>query len=434
MEAADDSTNKADLLLVFHDDTDGLQIWRAKNDTVDLASAAAQTWPTDLTFGTAIDIGGDSYPITNLIGYDDAVWAIKPDGLYKIVNDKAKRQSAGLDFVRSPDNGRAAAAHRLFLYFSWGNYSLQRFFGDDLSPVGPDEDAGLPDGRQGPIAALASHPLGLFAAVDAGESGVSSVLIREDARHGWHEVFRAWEAGRRVGSLHWQDNPGARPRLWIGVGGEIVYQEWPANTLNPLHDTGLAFQHECVLTVADIDMGAARLPKFIKELGLASKNPGSGAEIHLDYQVDEAIGGDVWLAAGSTAQSPEGALAVNRGDVRSIRCRLRMLTEEATSPPVVRGAVLEGFARTPVKYQWNLRVKLHDSQHTLSGVPDHDPDELTNFLKDAARRARRIHMRSLWEQMDDVFVVVEPPSLFRRFSNRVLNFWGGTHTLILREA
>ena len=35
---------------------------------------------------------------------------------------------------------------------------------------------------------------------------------------------------------------------------------------------------------------------------------------------------------------------------------------------------------------------------------------------------------------DDVYVVVEPPSLLRQVSNTVSNWWGGTATVVLREA
>jgi hypothetical protein len=123
-----------------------------------------------------------------------------------------------------------------------------------------------------------------------------------------------------------------------------------------------------------------------------------------------------------------------QGDVRRIRLRLRMLTNDCTTPPVLKATVLEGYARTPLKYQWNLRVKVGDCQPDLSGSQDHDPDAFLTWLKDAARQARAIRMRSIWEQLDGKVVIVEPPTLLRAFTNNLLGLWGGTINLTLRES
>jgi hypothetical protein len=215
----------------------------------------------------------------------------------------------------------------------------------------------------------------------------------------------------------------------------LVYQEWPQETFNPLRDGEMNYQHECVLVTGSIDMGAARLPKFFKELSLISENLTTGIEVHLDYQVDEDIGSPTWIRAETFYSSPEDSLSINTGNVRKIRARLRLLTNRTAIPPVAVATVLEGFARTPLKYQWNMRVKVSDTQRNLSGVNvDHDPDEFLNWLKDAATGARKVYMRSIWEQMDRKYVIVEPPSLLRQFSNNILGFWGGSVTVTVREA
>jgi hypothetical protein len=246
--------------------------------------------------------------------------------------------------------------------------------------------------------------------------------------------LRAPERGRRIRDIFWQDCPGTFPRLWVDLGEEIVYQEWPRNSFNPLQDTGVNYQHECSLTLADIDMGAIRLPKFIKEFSLLSENLETGIEVHVDYQLDKEIGGGLWIHAGVVHQSPQDAVPVNRGDVRKIRLRLRLLTDDADVPPVVLATVLEGFARTPLKYQWNMRIKVSDTQRELSGVGGGlDPDAFLNWLKEAAARAKKVYMRSIWEQMDSKYVIVEPPSLLREFTNNILGFWGGAAEVTLRE-
>jgi hypothetical protein len=39
----------------------------------------------------------------------------------------------------------------------------------------------------------------------------------------------------------------------------------------------------------------------------------------------------------------------------------------------------------------------------------------------------------VWELMDDQYVIVEPPTLLREFTNRFLGLWGGTQVLTVRE-
>lgn len=245
--------------------------------------------------------------------------------------------------------------------------------------------------------------------------------------------MRAPEPGMPVQSLGWQDFPGARPRLWIGIGGDLACIELPRDTENPLGDAGLAFQHEAILVGGTIDMGAAKLPKFLKDLSLQGKNLGNGRQVELDYQVGREIGGAVWRSAGSFASSPLDSVMLNLGQVHAIRVRLRLLTNQATKPAIVESTVLEGFARTPLKYQWTLRIRVADLQMDHGGGLDADPDEFMAWLQRAARQARKIHMRSIWEALDNRYVIVEPPALLREFGNSQLGWWGGTASVVLRE-
>lgn len=436
-EFDDDGTNKADRLKVMTDATNGLRLWRADNTNMTVSMAAPAAWLTNMSYGSTISVGDDNAPITSLYDNQGRLFVFKTDGRYYVDPSlKASRSVGDVGFVRSDNNAQTVLPKGIHTYFSWGGFGLHRFIdlsgNEEFESIGPDQDAGLPQDRRGAVAALAGYPGGIIAGIDAGKN-TSSVLAWNKV--GWHEIFRAWEAGQRVQNLFWQDCPGARPRLWISVGGELVYQDWPNGTSNPIQDTGFKFQHESVLVTASIDMGAARLPKFIKELSLASQNLTTGVEVHLEVQTDADIGTDTWIRAETFYSSPEDTLPIHQGDVRRVRLRLRLLTNQADTPPVIHATVLEGFARTPVKYQWGLQVKLGDTQRDLSGVnTDHDPDAFLTWLKDAARQARRIRMRSVWEQLDGKLVLVEPPNLSRQFTNNILGFWGGKINVTIREA
>ena len=219
------------------------------------------------------------------------------------------------------------------------------------------------------------------------------------------------------------------------MGGELVYQDWPRHTLNPLKDPGVQYQPDSVLVSAAIDMGASRLPKMIKEITAVTQNLTDGVTMGLDYQTNQDVGTNHWINAGALQTTPEDTLPVNAGEVYRVRFRLRLSTNQLHTPPVVLATVLEGYARTPVKYQWKMKIKLSSTQRDLSGVgQDHDPDAFMDWLKQAAVQSRRIMMRSIWAQMDSKVVIVEPPSLLRQFSNNVLGFWGGVASVTIRES
>ena len=429
---ADDATDDSDLLYTFYDAVDGAQIWRAVNGTtMSVARSVVKAWGTNLTFGTAITVGNINSKITGMLDYNGQLWVFKEDSFWTISNDRASRVNVGLDAMPDDNNGIAPVAHNLFLYFPW-SHSVERFYSGTLDDVGPWKGAGLPSGRTGPVSSMEPAIAWIFEGVNGGSSNTSSVLCYDG--RGLHELFRAWEAGQRVQGIKWQPQDDARPKLWISVGGDIARLKFPLNTLNPLRDATFPYQHEAVLITSSIDMGAARLPKFIKEITLTTENLASGTECRIEYQIDENIGTSSWVSAGQVNHSPSETLGVNVGGITRIRFRLRLLTKTSTLPPVVIASIAEGFARTPVKYQYNLKIKVADLQRNRIGGVDNDPDKFTFWLKNAARQAKRIRMRSIWEQLDDKFVVVEPPTILRQFTNAILNWWGGTMLVTVREA
>ncbi|MBN2503152.1 MAG: hypothetical protein JXB38_20410 [Anaerolineales bacterium] len=435
-EFDDDGSNKADLLYPFYHPSGGVQVWRALNNDMTISRAAPANWGTNMSYASSLSVGDDGHPITHLLDFDNQLWVLKADSLWLLVKDGdddiLQRLNFGLDALPEAANGAAAAVCGQGLYFSWG-HTLGSYLDAALQDVGPGKSGGLPAERRGVVAALTSAGIDwLLAGIDAGAAGTSSVLLWNGM--GWHEVLRAWETGQRVQGLYWQACPGTRPRLWVNVGGELVYLDFPKDTNDPLQDAGFRYQHEAVLVTAAIDMGVTNLSKFLKELSLTSQNLTTGVEVQLDYQVDGEIGSGRWTAAGTFYRAPLDTLLLNLGDVRAIRLRLRLHTDKTTIPPVCRATVLEGFARTPLKYRWELRVRLAGLQAERGGGLDESPDAFMQWLKAAAVSARRVHLRSVWAQMDDVYVVVEPPSLLRQVSNTVSNWWGGTATVMLREA
>jgi hypothetical protein len=424
-------------LITTVDATNGVQIYLGLKDAATVQRASYATWGSGLSAGSAIKVGGSDQPITSLSVHDGKLYAFKPDGRYYISPaDKAVKELGELGFSKSTNNGQAAISHGLYHYFSWGGYSLQKLYDAsgtfDLTSIGPDKGEGLPDDRKGPIVALAGSPPGILAAIDGGDDNYSSIMVMPVNGFGWHEVLRGYATGKRIQNIYFQDS--YRPRLWCDLGGDLVYQDWPRHSFNPLKDSGITYLPEAHLISSTIDMGVSNLPKFIESLTATVENLTTGIEVLLDYQINEDVGTSNWIHAGAFQINPFDTLEINQGEVYRIRFRLRLYTNDEDTPPVIHATVLEGYARTPVKYQWNLRIKTSSTQRTLTGKElNTEPDKLLSWLKECARTSRKISMRAVWEQMDSKTVIVEPPTLLRQFTNNLLGGWGGQMIITLRE-
>lgn len=429
-EFADDVTTDVDLLYTFYDSASkAVQVWGAVNgaNTASIMRAPALAWGTNLTFGTAIPVGNSQFKITNLIDHGGVLYVVKEDSLWRIVNDVPERVNVGLDSSPSSTNGQAAASLNKFLYFNF-MHSTERLYGETLDDMG---DKNIPVGRTGPVSAMTTAFGWLFYAVDGGTSGTSSVFCWDGL--GRHEIFRAWEAGQRVRSLHWQAIPGAFPRLYADVGGNVVLIQFPLDTLNPLSDSSFNYQHEGVLITSTIDMGATTLPKFFKELTLITKGLATGIEVRVDYQVDTDIGSSTWYPLAVDYMSPVEVLPVALANKRQIRLRLRLITNSSTTPAEVRATVLEGFARTPLKYQYNILWNERPEQQDKLGTPDISPDDLFSFLQELAVSATPVFVRSRLRFMDKKWMLVEPASIRVKRINDDNKSWGGQIAVTLRE-
>lgn len=424
------SSNGADILHLFYDPVDGPQLWRGRNssDLVRVARSSVPAWGSTAKWSTGISVGERSYQITEIADYNDQLYVFKEDSLWTVKNDRAAKMNVGLEAMPSSQNGAAWAAQNFYLYFPW-SHSVERLYSGTLDDMGPWKGEGLPSNRKGFVSSLEPIVAWLFAGIDA-STGISSILAWND--RGWHELFRAWAAGKRIQSIKWQPCPGTNPRLWVSIGGDVICIKFPLDTLNPLRDATQAFQHESHLITGTFDMGVSQLPKLFHEFFAITRNLESGIEIYVDYQLDDEIGSTSWTALGRILHSPSQSLLINEGDKFKIRFRLRLLTDTATKPAIVDATILKGVARTPAKRQWVLRAKSGTYQVTAQGLPDHAPDDFYMWLQDAAVTTKPIHMRSIWRSMDDIWVYVEPPVINREYAVPD-GAWGGTFSLVLRE-
>ncbi len=423
---------KADALRSFYNSNSGKTvIWRAENDTVDVSFSENKAWSTDLDFGEEIPVGEDSWGINSLLDHNNQLWIFKEDSVWYEQNNKVVKVNLGLDSMAEGSNGVAVASWKLFIYANW-SHSIEQIYSGNVLDMGPWLHAGLPDGRTGVVSALQPVHAFMFAGIDGEVSNTSSVLAWNE--RGYHEVFRAWTSNRRIEGLKWQACPGTRPRLWMSVGGDLVIQEWPKFTLNPLNDSTFKYHHECYVTQGIIDMSTSNINKLFRELTIASKNLTEGIEIIPQYQVDTDIAGGTWETIHHYTESPHEEWFIGEGNRKRIQVRIVMRTKDADIPPVLLAPVLEGFARVPTKYQWVVQIPTKSISLGQRGFRNSDADEFVRFLESSSQAAQELLLGCRFRRMDGLRVIVEPPRVIRQTVDESNFSWSGIIELAIREA
>lgn len=427
----------ADQILSKTDASADVKLWRILNTggAVTISNATAKTAALETTdFTDAGKLENFEKP-TNLLDYDGKVYALTAKNIYHVINNLVTKLSVGLDAIPTWENGIAAAVQNLYLYFSW-SHSMERFYGTVLDDVGPWEDAGLPTGRTGHVSAIVPVVGWLICAINARNAadlttGYSSVLVWNGA--GWHEIWRGPQAAKAITSLFWEPIMGSFGRLWVGYDDDLIYMDFPLNTLNPTHDSTFKYNHEAHLITSWMDAGYAELPKYYREVSIRADNLGANTTVAVDYQTDDASDSTAWTNAGTASTSPQQSVTINVGDKKRIRLRFRLLTSVHTTPAKVLATVLKCFARTMVKYQYNVTFRCGHNQRTYAGLPDHNPDTLLNQLESWAESATPLTMRCVLSRMDNKTVIVEPPGIIRKTWNKVQSWFSGTATVVIRE-
>jgi hypothetical protein len=250
---------------------------------------------------------------------------------------------------------------------------------------------------------------------------------------GWHEVFRAPQPGMRIREVKYQSVENGKPKLWIDCGGDLYYQDYPAMTSQPLRDTAHQYQHEGAIVSSTIDAGFIDLPKFYKELTLATEKMTTGMEIGVDVQFDEDINTDNWIPIQSVVSSQKGVSSINTGGKYKLRYRLRINTNNVLVSPVVVCPIIKCFARTPVKRQWNVRADVNDLAQ-VQGRPDKDADQFYKWLWDISQSTKGVLMNTRLESVNNLWVVIEPPTITRTWLNTLNSKWGSYILFTIREA
>lgn len=265
-------------------------------------------------------------------------------------------------------------------------------------------------------------------------------------RNGWHPIWRAWKADRRARSVHWQtiDDDASPNYLWFECNGDILRMDMPNRTMNPSQDVQCRLSPEGYLITSLFDAGYAELEKYFKEVKIVGDFLSTQGGVSVDYLVDRqwTTGADLgnWNIGSEIVPEPTGAVSLAQSRKRNIMLRIRIRSDNVggAATGTVLATILEAVARTPVKYNWDMRIALDDNAKTLRGEEDYDPDTLIDQIKTWSGQAQALAFRCVDEFADDSgsgrTVFVEPPNIFRTAWNKLTQKLFGYATVTLREA
>jgi hypothetical protein len=365
-------------------------------------------------------IGNADSRINGLEAYGDErdnPWVFKEEGVYEIQTANSNLvvpiPLREIQSMRSENNGKAHTVSGVYLVFNLDQY-IERYYQHNLDDIGPNRDEGMPPLRNGTISSLLSYPGRVFAAIDGGSSGYSSILLYRNG--GWHELYRA-PLAERIHSMKIQVVPGLITRLWFSQGSDLVWIPLPTESFNPLKDSNYTYTHEGYLVTGWISADFLDVEKLIKSVKLFTENlSGSTQTVQVEYQEETGSVSGGWTAlvsAFNTSPFQEVLLSSSYNITsRRIRFRIRLFTTSYLTTPVVKASVVEALIRLPVKYSYTMTIRLEDYPQYMGGNPDMmtNVEDIMTRLDAWADAPTALTMRTVYSPYDNKRVVIEPIS------------------------
>ena len=433
-EYADDGTNKATYLAMVNG-SGGWEIWKGNNSDatgdVSVAKGAPVAWATNITFAAAALLGMNDERITSLLSYVDAnqaevLW-IMTEGAPWYVQSGVPVRIPLREFrtVKNTKNGRAAIVSNVYIYFSMG-VGLERYYSGTLDDIGPNNGDGLPVTRQGRIVSMVAYPGRIFAAIDAGSAGYSSVLVNNGG--GWHEIYRA-PLAKRIYSIQFQPVFGSlTDRLWVRQGADILYIPFPSETFDPNQDSSYPFRHEGSLEFSWMNAGLSDAWKYFRKVKLFVENLAPGVTwIEADYKLDQDTEWSRIEYLFETSPTDETQIGSRGVNGKRIKLRLRIYSTDATKTPLLKATILEAVTVTSTKFSYQLTSLIREED---GGA------ETVKLLDEWAGTASPLYMRSIIPLYDDtqVFLMAVPATMEALDTYASGQEWVYRVNLILQEA
>lgn len=434
---ADDGTNKATFMELIPKTDGSALLWLANATACTIYTAPTVAWGANLVLtqqNSAKPVGNPAYKITNLIGYDTPriCYVLKEDSFGSMSEPTGTTSSiygeipnSELTSVAGEYNGRAACVFGVYLFFTILD-GFERYYNQRLDDIGPNRDEGLPVGRRGPISAVCPYPGGIYAAVDAGVAGQSSILFWSSATSGWHEMYRA-PYGQRISDLSVQVIPGLQYQLiWFNIENNLY---WLPAAINPLKVPGFPFNLGGDLISSWYKTTLGQIKKFWRDLQIfAEQINNSTGVITVSYQVDDT---GVWIPLpnvfansagnGAVGNANPKVLLSNNLDVVGERIRFKVhlgATQSGATPRIIAWT-LDAVTRVPPSKTWGITFQA-DDMNIQEGEADAEPLDMAGLLavlerwSDSESTPAPITMRSIVPTHDNKRVFIDAPNVSLR--------------------
>jgi len=331
--------------------------------------------------------------------------------------------------LRSETTGKASGASDVYLMFNLGR-RFEKYYSRNLDDIGPDRDEGLPDDRQGSIAAFVSYPGQVFIAIDGGSANYSSILSLHG--EGWREIYRAPRTGDRIMAMGVQNIPGVDYQyLWFTQGSSVVYLYVATD---PYNVDGFLFGHEGWLESGYIYGNMKSILKAWKSLTvfMEAKDTTLGY-VQADYKVNSdtswtAISGNFdsypYEEQNLSAATPPSTTG-NR-----LKFRLRMYLEGVNSrinPMRVLATNVNGYGVVPIKHAYTFTAHMSDDYQnrdlegqTIAAMGFNERSETALAKLDSwASNATLLTMSSAFSVIDNKTVVLNDVPIIPYIFNAV---------------
>jgi hypothetical protein len=260
-----------------------------------LAYTDGSSWVTNLTVATA------EHSITGLAGFNNELVVSTTRALFSLSSAYVYQI---FDYLNDEDenNGKNLLTWMVDgkMYVPVRN-GLNAYDGARMTSAGPDLNEGLPANEAGKIAALCGSKTWLFAAVDAGPTGTSSVMAFNGK--GWHTIAKATGAGRRIRAIGVETttSPKAYARLWWFEDSTPYFVEFPNLSDNPYSYTGVQYAATGFVTSSRFGGELSLIVKDFQSIFLWTDGCSAGQNVQVYYEIDNA---GIWALAGTCTTSP----------------------------------------------------------------------------------------------------------------------------------
>lgn len=450
-----DTTYKGVTFLDLIPDTTGKRrVWYAQATTSKVSSSEVKTWGNKLVWkqahASAIVCGNARNKITNLLGYGQPrIPYIMKEDSFGCINQNiyAEVPLSEMNYVRSEENGRAACQWGVYLFFSLLD-GVERYYDNRLDDVGPNKDEGFPTTRKGPIMDMIPYPGGIYACIDGGSQGYSSILFWNQT--GWHEIYRG-EIGQRIQHMYIQVIPGTTvDRLWFNYDNRVCclpcssvprkQSDYSWFSTSQWADTGY-------IITSWFKTQFAEIVKFWKSITLFTENLTTTQSIYIYYQTDTEDDDDAWNAiSGDVITSPiyeKDISTTHTVTGKRIRFKLVFRTTSTTISPRLKALTVNAVCRVPQKDSYSITFFAESAMRDMNGRSQSlTLAQLNSKLlewADSNQRAAPLLARFHLPEMDGTagqYVFIDPPNINPVYlqladGRRIIKYVG---TMVLYEA